>query len=172
MGRQQLDLSVGQHTQLHTRALKPTARDALLHNPPALDELFDVDAERRGLRLQFHPLEPLHDARSLVRRPRRWEPGQGHNCIALSRDALVELHDRTLHGGTSLPHAHERISDLVQAVQVLGTQRMRHPDLLEEPSTARLRTKVGQSWIGTVHRDPDAQCDIAFEARWCRRNHV
>ena len=91
----------------------------------------------------------------------------GGHLLAFRRDDRAVL----IAGETSTRKAYTALqlnaptADLVEAVQVLRTERMRDPDLAEEPATSGLAAEPGQPRVRPVHRDPEAERDVAFVAR-------
>ena len=161
--RQQLDRAAGQDPQLDAGAADLLAGDPLLDDPRALLELGEVDLERRRRRLQLHAPQPVQDGGPLVRGPGCGQTRQPHDRVALPGDALVELDDGAVHRGPLGPHPDHGVDHVVEGAQVLHTQRMRDADLGEHPAAAGLGAERREPRIGAVHRDPEAQRDVALE---------
>ena len=53
--------------------------------------------------------------------------------------------------------------------QVVGPDRAPDAELLEDPPAAGLAAEVGQPRVGAVHRDAEAEGDVALEVRSCCR---
>ena len=106
--------------------------------PPSDSSLADVRVERHVLRLQLHAPDALGDRGAALRRGQLRDPVELDQRVARARDALVELHDDLAHGRPRRQQVVDRVDDLVEAVQVLGPERVRHADLAEEPPAAGL----------------------------------
>ena len=165
--REQLDHAAGQDAELDTGAQQLVALDPLLDDAAPLRELRDVDVVRRLLGLELHLRELSQHRLPLLGRSRLWEAREPYDGIALSRDTLVELDDRTAHGRTRGAHLHDRVGDVVEPVQVFGAQRVRHAQLAEEPPAPGLGPQIGQAGIRRRTSGCPGSAPRRVRARWC-----
>ena len=71
-----------------------------------------------------------------------------------------------------LSHRDHGVGDLVEVVQVLVPERMTNSLFGEQPAAAGLRPEVHESWVGTVHRDPERHGEVTLELRRVVRDEV
>ena len=149
VGGQELDGAVGQRPQLHARAQELLADDALLHDAAVGLELGHV--RRRTAR----PAPPAACPGRARRSPRRRSDSGSSAIPSSSTSALPAPETPSLSFtmtwrmvGRVASRSADRVDDLVEAVQVLGAERVRHADLAEEPPAAGLGAERGQARVG------------------------
>ena len=139
--------------------------------PPPRSNVGQVRRPRQLDGLRLHRPQPL--ARPPASSP---EPGCGQAAqvderVARPGDPLVELDDRLASAsGRRAPHLARAPRPGRRRVCRSSTpDRVPDAELLEQPAAAGLAAQVGQPRVGAVHRDAEAQRDVALERRSCCR---
>ena len=161
---QELDRAVGPGPQLHARAEQLLADDALLHDPAVGREL----GRRTRRRARPCASSCMPRTRSAIAARRS---GTGRSVIpSRSTSALPAPDTPSLSFtmtwrmvGRTVSRSTIAVDDLVEAVQVLGAERVGHSDLAEEPPAAGLAAELGEARVGAVHRDAEGEGDVALE---------
>jgi uncharacterized membrane protein len=169
---EEFDGAVRQRAQLHARAQQILADDAFLHDAAVGFELGHVSLEPSVRRLQLHSPDAFCDRRASVRRWEICDPDEIDECIAGTGDSIIEFHDHLAHTRSPGQKYSDRVDDIVETVQILGAERIRHADFAEKPSAAGLGSKTGQARVCTVHRDAEGEGDVTFELGRVVRDQV
>jgi hypothetical protein len=71
-----------------------------------------------------------------------------------------------------LPHAPDRIDEVIDRMQIVGADRATDAEISEHAPAARLRAQPGQPGIGAVHGDAEAQGNVTLQVGGVVRDEV
>ncbi len=172
VGRQHLQLPQRRDPELHAGALEVGPLDALLDDSAPLGELCRVTTEGGFGRFELHRLDRGPYRRFFPRTSRRGHRREVDQHVALTGHALVEFGDHLGDRWLALPHVGDCGHQVVDAAQILDAQRMRHPFFRKQAPTAALGSEREVPRIGAVHRNAEADRQVALQLGGVVGNHV
>ena len=172
VGREQLDRSVGEGPHLHARAGQLDTGDAFLDDAGVGGEVGEVLLDPdRGI-LQGHAEQP-----SLIASGSSAEPGSGRSCRSTS--ALPEPDTPSLSFTIASVRVGRRRRISWMAATMSSTERRSSaPTGHRTPSSSKIRRqpvllpRSAQPRVGAVHRDAEAERDVALEVGGVVRDQV